>query len=236
MTTLGVFLIMGWMGYAQETVISDQVPISFSTAYLQAAKGQAVFYSGKEQYVYPTYYEGHPYLVAVEPVTGTVVYDGITYPDIRMRLDLYRDELVVSLPEGNYNVVLQPERVNYADLHSCRLIYYYPDGLKGCPVQGYHILLREGAYPVLERPSAKLMDVLRGTEREVYFEQSQRFFIRRDEAYYTVKSKSSLLKVFPSHKKELNQFIKQHKLNFRKETGKAIVAVVEEYERLTKQP
>ncbi len=230
------FLLLGWQGYAQQADLAEQVHKSFSAAYLQATGSQAIIYSGKEPIAYPPYYNGHPYLEAIEPAVGTLVYDHIVYPDVRMRLDLNRDELIVSVPGGYNNVVLQPDKYNYADLHGYRLIYFYPDGLKGCPGQGYYQQLHDGLYPVLEKRTATFSESIKGLEREFTFDQSTRFYICKDNVYYAVKSKGSVLKVFKSHKKVLNQFAKQHKLNFRKETGKAIVAIVEEYERIAKQP
>ncbi len=233
---LSVFLLIGWVGYAQETEVSAQVPISFSTEYMQAAREQAVIYSGREQIIYPAYYIGHPYLVSTDFVKGTIVYDGIQYPNLRMRLDLYRNELIVSVPHGSYNVVLQPDKLNTADFHSYRLFYHYPDGLKGSPGEGYCILLDDGACRVIEKPIALLLEKVKDIDMEVYFEQSSRFYILKEDVYYAVKSKSGVLKVFKTHKKELNRFAKQQQLDFKKETGKSIVALVNEYERLTKQP
>lgn len=230
---LCAFLLSGWKVYAQQP---EQVPAQFAEGYLQSVKGNATIYSGKERTIYPSYYKGTPYLISPDPAVGTLCYDNVVYPNVRLQLDLYRGELQIASPEGYHFLILQPDRLNYADFLSHRLIYYYPDGLKGCPAEGYYILLHQGTTPVLEKNTCLLQEEVHGLERRVYFQQSVRYYILKDEVYYTVKSKSSLLNVFRTHKKELNRFIKQQNLNFKRETEKTIIAVTEEYERLIGQP
>ncbi|MCD8165329.1 MAG: hypothetical protein LUE93_03910 [Bacteroides sp.] len=52
--------------------------------------------------------------------------------------------------------------------------------------------------------------------------------------YYTVNSKGALLKQFRSHKKELDSYVRRHKLNFKKDPVAFITAIVEHYEELTR--
>jgi hypothetical protein len=68
------------------------------------------------------------------------------------------------------------------------------------------------------------------------FQHTVKYYICKDDIYYPVKSKASVLKVFRSHKKELNDFIRAHRLNFRRQTEASIVAVVQQYESLSRQP
>jgi len=47
-----------------------------------------------------------------------------------------------------------------------------------------------------------------------------------------VKNKNSVLKLFPDKRKELNEFAKQHKLNFKNQIEQSIVDLVTHYENL----
>ena len=59
------------------------------------------------------------------------------------------------------------------------------------------------------------------------FDQSVKYYIRKEGVYYTVRSKGSVLKVLKSKKKELD---------FKHAPEEAIVAVVRQYEQLNEIP
>ncbi len=67
------------------------------------------------------------------------------------------------------------------------------------------------------------------------FDQSVKYYIRKEGVYYTVRSKGSVLKV-SSPKKELARYIKRRKLDFKHAPEEAIVAVVRQYEQLNEIP
>ena len=68
------------------------------------------------------------------------------------------------------------------------------------------------------------------------FDQSVKYYIRKEGVYYTVRSKGSVLKVLKSKKKELARYIKRRKLDFKHAPEEAIVAVVRQYEQLNEIP
>ncbi len=68
------------------------------------------------------------------------------------------------------------------------------------------------------------------------FDQSVKYYIRKEGVYHTVRSKASVLKVLKSKKKELARYIKQRKLDFKRAPEEAIVAVVRQYEQLNEIP
>ena len=68
------------------------------------------------------------------------------------------------------------------------------------------------------------------------FDQSVKYYIRKEGVYYTVRSKGSVLKVLKSKKKELARYIKRRKLDCKHAPEEAIVAVVRQYEQLNEIP
>lgn len=204
--------------------------------YLTKAHRQAAIYNGKEMMPYPNAFRNHPYFESNEPVKGLLSYDGIVYPDVLLRLDLYRNELILQTPDNLYGVVLLPEKVDYAELYEYHLFYYYQEEKRGAPNDGYYMLLHDGGCRVLEKHLRPIKESHAERTVEYSFEKILRFYVEKENEYHVVKSKRSVLKLFKSHKRELNQFIKQHNLNFKEEPGAAIVAVVKEYERLIQKP
>ena len=82
--------------------------------YVSSAAGQSVIYHGKEQLKYPTSIRNHPYLKSEKYVPGDLSFEGILYKDVKMRLDLYKNELLLFSPDNRYNIVLPSDRVDYA--------------------------------------------------------------------------------------------------------------------------
>lgn len=204
--------------------------------YLKEAQEKAQIYYGKEPLPYSPHIKNHPYLMAGVFNGGLLSYDGIQYPNVNILLDLYRDQLLVLSPYNYSYIILQPGEVNFADMYGYRIIYFRPDGLKGCPPEGYYQLLYDGKYTVLEKQACSLFETRKGEVTEGTFNRSTKYYILKDGVYHTVKSKGSVLNVFKSHKKELNQYSKQQRLNFRKETEKAIVSMVKQFETLNQKP
>ena len=85
--------------------------------YVSSAAGQSVIYHGKEQLKYPTSIRNHPYLKSEKYVPGDLSFEGILYKDVKMRLDLYKNELLLLSPDNRYNIVLPSDRVDYAEFH-----------------------------------------------------------------------------------------------------------------------
>ena len=85
--------------------------------YVSSAAGQSVIYHGKEQLKYPTSIRNHPYLKSEKYVSGDLSFEGILYKGVKMRLDLYKNELLLLSPDNRYNIVLPSDRVDYAEFH-----------------------------------------------------------------------------------------------------------------------
>lgn len=200
--------------------------------YASFAAGQAVIFHGKEQLKYSTSIKNHPYLKSDKYVPGNLCFEGILYDDVKMRLDLYKNELLLLSPDERYNIVLPSDRVDFAHFHGYHIFYHDPEGKENSLPEGYYLRLHDGRCTVLEKPSCAFSKQIKGLEVEESFDQSVKYYIQKEGAYYPVGSKGSVLKVFKERKKELARYIKQEKLDFRHAREEAIVAVAREYERL----
>ncbi|MDR1780148.1 MAG: hypothetical protein LBR50_05385 [Tannerella sp.] len=201
--------------------------------YVLKAGGYAAVYSGKLSSPYPAYYTNHPFLVSDAPAEGSLWYDGVYYANVRMKFDCYRDELVVRPPDTNNDFALHPAYLDSVRLHGYKIVYYRPDGLSGAPAEGYYLALYEGGCVLLEQQTRSLSETRRGESVSGSFRSATRYYLRYGNAWHTVKNKNSLLSVFSSHRKELSQYIKTHRLKFGSKNAEAsIVAVVREYERI----
>jgi len=223
--------------HAQKEIHSDKVfsvdvPVN---SYLEAVGNHAIIYTGQEEIKYPNYILNHPYLDTDKFREGILSFDGILYPNVRMRLNLHKEELVVFSPDNRFAVVVPKNRVEYAIIDSFFVFHNSPETGDKQLTEGYHVRMYKGnIYEVWKRETAFLESKIKDMQVEFFFTRKKRFYLYKDDKYYPVRSKNSVIKLLnPALKKEIKKYIKQQKLNFNKSPDEAIVSVIYYYETLS---
>ena len=233
MTRICLLYLTFWSGCVFAQVIDRQQLIDHAAVeYLQVAGNQSTLYYGSEHEGYSPRILNHPYYIDAQFTKARLSYCGIVYPEVLLRLDLNRKEMIAQLP-GYRNIVLFHENVDFAELHGKKIIYFSSDNLPGCPSTGYYILLHSGKCKVLERQNAELTQDTQSTRLEQRFALSTKFFLYVDDAYYVIRNKKALLNVLHPYKKELKRFISANNLHFRSNAEKFLTQTVREYENLS---
>ena len=214
--------------YAQDAERQQMID-NYALEYMRIAGSQSALFYGIEQMGHPRV-SNHPFLIDEQYTQGRLSFNGIVYPEVMLRLDLYRDELVVFSPDFRH-IVLSPENVDFAELHGRHIIYFRHDYLPGSPPTGYYSLLHSGETKVLKRKTAVL--AIDQHRREQYFRFSSHIFLYKDGAYHTIRNRRGLLRVLYPHRRELRQFISANRLRFRHNAEGFITQVVREYEKLS---
>jgi len=229
-----LFILLSVVILAQSTD-HQQVTDNSATEYLQASGSQSALYYGRIHEGHPRLIN-HPYLIDERFAKARLSYRGIIYPDVLLRLDLNRSELVIQSP-GFLNIVLFPEDVEFAELHNQTVIYFQRNNLPGCPPTGYYILLYSGKCEVLKRQTAALMlaNTQQRSTSEFYYDISTLNYLYKDGVYHTIRNKRGLLKILYPHKRELKRFISANKLRFRQNSDLFITRTIIEYEKLSSQ-
>jgi len=228
-----MLLFMFWGGcLLAQDIGRQQLTDSSAVRYLRQADKQSVLYYGKEQ-EWSSRTTNHPYLKDELYAKARLSYHQVIYPEVLLRLDLCRDELITISP-GFRNIVLSPENVDFVELHGRHIIYFRSDGLPGCPSSGYYILLHSGNSKILEKQTAMLMmESEAGSRMRYYYAFSTRYYLYKDGFYYTIRNQRGLLKVLSPYKKELKRFISDNGLLFRQNAETFLTRTVKEYEKIT---
>jgi len=234
-TRICLLCLAFWSGCLFAQVADRQQLIDRAAVdYMQKAGNQSALFSGSEHEGYSPRISNHPYYKDEQFAKARLSYCGIVYPEALLRLDLNRKQLVTQSP-GYRNIVLFPENVDYAEIHGQTIIYLRHDNLPGCPSTDYYILLHSGKCKVLKNQTAVLSQnqSLSTSTLIQSFTLKTNFFLLKDNVYYSVKNKRSLLNALYPYKKELKRFISVNKLYFRKDPDMFISQTVREYEKIS---
>ena len=201
--------------------------------YMGAVSKYAALFSGNRQLPLVFTTKNHQYFKEEEYTSGRLSYCGIVYPDVSLRWDLYRDELVLFSP-ANYNIVLINENLDFAEIYGYHIFYLQPDGLLGCPPAGNYIRLYSGEFLLLEKLTNELLQKEEANRIYYYFSLKTNFYLQKDGMYYKIKNRRKLLKTLDTHRKELRRFIRVNDLGYRRDAEKLVLEVVKEHEKLNR--
>ena len=201
--------------------------------YMGAVSNFATLYTGNRQLPLGMVTQNHQYFKDEGYTKGRLSYCGIVYPDILLRWDLYRDELVMFSP-ANYNIVLINENLDFAEIYGYHIFNFHPDGLPGCPAAGNYILLYSGAYLLLEKFNVNLYRKEENNTINYYFSHSTNFYLQKDGAYFKIKNRRTLLKTLDTNRKELRRLIRANEYRYRRNAEQMVLGVVREHEKLSR--
>lgn len=193
----------------------------------------ASLFTGKEQVKYPFSYENHPFYIQREPLIGSLLYDGVNYPAVGLRWDIYRDELMAVSSDQRFNIVLIPQRLEEARFSGKKIFYLDSNEMSGVSKPGYYIKLYDDKCKVWTKVFAELKNKHVDQRLVTYFAFRQYYYIQKGNTLFQVNYMSAIIRAFADKKKELKAFQRKHRLNFDSDPENVIVLMVREYERLT---
>lgn len=217
-------------------------PLVSDTLFLQAAKKQAIGLYQKTMYGQEQVYSGneyiaqdhrikiHPYYPADSLQAGSITYDGVLHQDVAMLYDIVRDELTVRPPASGYRVQVRSSKITHFSMGTHQFIRL--DTTSGLAAGFYELLYRGSVQVLAHRKKVVQEDISSGVYEAAYLSKD-RFYIRKDGAYHDVKSKGSVLSLFPEQSKMLRKYLRSNGIKFNNaQREEAITGVVQQYDVL----
>lgn len=222
-----------------QTTANGQTPAP-DTLFLEMAKKQALalyervmhrqeqVYDGDEYVAHDHRIKIHPFYPTDSLQAGSIIYNGIPYHDVAMLYDIVRDEVVVRPPENGYRVQVRSSKVSRFSLGAHQFIRL--DSTLGLPA-GFYELLHNGSVQVLTRRKKTIREDISSGAYKADYLPKDRFYIRKAGVYHEVKSKGSVLALFPEQSKALRKYLRAHKLKFNDALREdAITKAVQQYD------
>ena len=236
-TLIIVCMISGCMQlYAQQPGGDQAAVYNAVQVYHKAMNPETGLYNGS-QYLDYTFKlkEGIPFFQSTRFTEGSIMYDGVLYEKVPMLLDLVTGSVVIKDPSAIFWLQLINEKVSRFTIGENSFVRVVADSLAANSVvrTGFYQELHKGKITMLKRHTKTIqekIDQLDGVQR--YIDDSRSYYIKKNDQYYAVNSKASLLKVLKDKKSEINQYIRKHKLDLRNDKDYAFAAVAAYYDDL----
>lgn len=189
---------------------SSSVEAQTTEQYLQAAGDHAALYQGRIEPGFPLQaWKNHPYWDSKEFKIGDICFEGLLYPHVGLRYDIYRNWLAVQTPVRGLAIVPEQNKIDY----------FVIDGKRYVPINGYfYRILQEGDHVALaqRRIKSRASEIIVGnhTMHDLYVIEEY-FLLTPDAEPQKVKNVKGIIAAFPQFKQPLrdNSRKQKHKYN-----------------------
>lgn len=204
---------------------------SLTVRHSQALGNEQQVYNGKEYFNHDKYYlRGHQFYASNEEQEGSIIYEGYRYNKVAMLYDIVLEQLVVLEPAGAYLFKLENHKVSKFMVHGHTFIWLATDTITQSSFQaGFYDLLENGQAKLLAKRRKVVFEQPTQRGMEGKFEVADKFYIQKQNKFFEVTKKKSVLNVFPNQKKELQKFIRQQHLTFKKAGRENAIASLVKY-------
>ncbi len=204
-------------------------------SYNNSFAGQLHLFNGKEYRDYrKPFEEGQPYFITNTWTKGTVDYDGNRYDNVSVLYNLVTDELIILNYNNISKIQLIKEKVAQFSMAGHSFINITPDSLFSSGLTpGFYDVLAAGKLSLLVRHTKNIQPYIRQTIELKIFSKDH-YYLKKNNGYSAISSKKSFLEQFGDKRKQVQQFIRQNKLRYRKDPANTMVRSVEYYNQITK--
>jgi len=175
--------------------------------------------------------DGFPYFLKDDWTEGNLLYDGEVYQNVPMLYDVINDKLIIDHDFGGVKLSMISEKVGYFILGGHTFVRLETDSARTNIRSGFYELLYDGTLKAYAKWQKIKNETIAEREIKTTFLNNNRFYIFKNDKYYQVKSKSSVLQVLADRKAEVRKYIRKNGIHFHKDRGKAIAEVVSFYDQ-----
>jgi hypothetical protein len=201
--------------------------------YVHEAGANLSLYNGSEYYRSPVSTKGFPFFKREDQIEGSVFYDGNLYQHINLQYDIAKDELVIKNLQQNATVTLVAQKVTYFTLEHHNFVYVLPANKAADFIApGFYETLLHSNISVLAKRMKKFSLALNAEDNSSKYAEVNSYFLQKQDDYYSITDKNSLLVLLNDKKNQLKEYIRDNKINFKKDPEDAIIKIVTYYNQI----
>ena len=190
-------------------------------------------YNGSQNAGYKvSFYEGHPYFFLHELSKGSITYDNVVFDNVELLYDEVKDWVI--LQDSTHRIQLVSERLQGFTVFNQPFIRLEKDANTPIVASGFYQVLYDGATKLYKKEVKKITEKFTNTpELKVLFEKVFYYYIKKGNRFYPIVKKKDFLQILKDKDKELNNFITNERLNFRKDKDNTLTKVLAYYDQIT---
>lgn len=205
--------------------------------YNKSLSEQLHLYNGKEYKEYPYQFnEGHPYFLSGNWSKGTLSYDGKVYEEVPMLYDVVQDELVILHFDNRSKISLIKEKISAFSLLAHSFVNIQTKNINSSTItEGFYDLLYQGKTSLFAKRTKNIQTFYRQSVSEIKILKKDHYYLLKKNIYYHVSSRRTFLHQLTDKRKEIQQYIKKNRLNFKKDAEKSMVKILVYYDQIMDQ-
>jgi len=219
--------------YTHHHAISQ--PLSDSEAiqsYTTSPAARDKLYNGPLYSGYDHHPQGHPFFISDTLLTGSISYDGIFFPDVRLSYDLNKDVVIMKNAQKDIEFQLLPEKLPYFTVAQHRFLYLTTDSTAvDLPSTGFYEELYHGKAIALARHEKVIQYIGRAEENLSHYRQYDFYYLQVKGRYYSIHSERNMLDAFGPDKALIRDFVKRSRLSYRKDPTTTLAKTAEYYSK-----
>ena len=176
--------------------------------------------------------KGDQFLFTTEFLAGNVTVDGKEYDNLRIKYDIYNDELLIIT---NHGIILQmnKEMIDLFDMKYNDQVYYFKnlDADSLSSISGFINIMYEGKTSLYVKYRKEIL-LLAVENKYDMFNQINRIYLEKGGTMTQVNTKREFLNLLKDHKQQVHSFIKSNKIRITRKNPESFKPVVEYYDKL----
>ena len=219
---------------------ADQIDSSYYQAavnnaialYQQSEKDQSRLMNGREYkpYTFP-FVRSFPYFLSKDFSEGSISYDGGFYDHVQLLYDEIAELVILN---RGVAIELANERIKEFTILGHKFVPLIKDSMNKRPGSGFYESLYQGKIEVYKKEKKSIVDILSSTEGyQAEAVSKTSYFLKKENTFYPVKKKRDMLRVLGNKKSEIQQYIKQNRLDFKHDKDNTLAKIGAYYDQLT---
>lgn len=211
----------------------DTESVCFNINIQDTLKENQILYNGRVwRNIYSSVKEDQ-FLFSKEFLTGTLSINGKSFKKLRIRYDIYNDEIMIPT---NHGIILQlnKQMIDSFSIDFENKTFKFSkepaDTMKG--LNGYVNVLYKGKSSLYVK-YRKEIELLGIDKTYDLFYQNHRIYLVKDSVVYPLNGKHDLLKALSEDKVQIRDFIKKNKLKVLKSVPESFIPVIRYYDSIS---
>ncbi len=176
--------------------------------------------------------KGDQFLFTPDFITGNVTIDNREYRNLRLKYDIYNDELI-SINDHGIMLQMNKELIDRFSLNYNGRSYNFKriDSDSTGSMKGFVNILYEGKSALYVKYMKEIL-LLAVENKYDLFNQVIRVYFGKEGSVYRINSKREFMGLIKDHKAEVRQFMRNNKVRLSKKIPESFKPVVEYYDKM----